>query len=48
MVNATRPDERTVMTTMAGIEAAVIATDTTDPTLVLIGQALARAVLPAR
>ena len=46
VVNATRPDERMVMATVAGIEAAVAATESTDPTLVLIGQALARAVLP--
>ena len=46
VVNATRPDERMVLTTMAGIAAAVAATDTNDPTLVLIGQALACAVLP--
>ena len=46
VVNATRPDERMVMATMATIEAAVLATDTTDPTLVMIGHALARAVLP--
>jgi len=31
---------------MAEIEAAVATTDTPDPTLVLIGWALARAVLP--
>ena len=46
VVNATRPDERMVMADVAGIEAAVAATDTSDPTLVMIGQALARAVLP--
>ncbi len=45
VVNATRPDEVMVATTMAAIEAAVARTDTPDPTLVLIGWAMARAVL---
>ena len=48
VVNATRPSERMVATTMAGIEAAVAATDTQDPTLVLIGQAMRHAVPPER
>ena len=47
VVNATRPNERMLVTTMAGIVAAVAAAETPDPTLVLIGQAMARAVLPA-
>ena len=45
VVNATRADEVVVMSTMAGIEAAVAGTDTPDPTLVLIGWAMARAVV---
>ena len=46
VVNATRLDEQIVVSTMAGIVGAVAATDTPDPTLVLIGWALARAKLP--
>lgn len=46
VVNATRPDEAIVTTTMAEIVATVAATDTPDPTLVLIGNAMRRATLP--
>lgn len=45
VVNATREDEVVVASTMAWIEAAVAGTDTPDPTLVLIGWAMARAVV---
>jgi hypothetical protein len=43
VVNATRADEVVVMATMGTVEAAVLGTDTPDPTLVLIGWAMARA-----
>ncbi len=43
VVNATRTDEVVVMATMGTVEAAVLDTDTPDPTLVLIGWAMARA-----
>lgn len=46
VINATRPDERMLRTTMAGIVAAMEATETTDPTLVLIGAAMAEAIEP--
>ena len=45
VVNATRADEVVVMATMGTVEAAVLGTDTPDPTLVLIGWAMARAVV---
>ena len=35
-----------VATTVAALVASVAASETSDPTLVLIGQAMARAVLP--
>jgi uroporphyrin-III C-methyltransferase/precorrin-2 dehydrogenase/sirohydrochlorin ferrochelatase len=41
VVNATRPDERCVRTTMARIVEALEATATTDPTLVLVGHVFA-------
>ena len=43
VVNATREDEVVVMATMGTVEAAVLGTDTPDPTLVLLGWAMARA-----
>ncbi len=46
VINATRPNERMVATTVAALVASVAASETPDPTLVLIGQAMARAVLP--
>jgi uroporphyrin-III C-methyltransferase/precorrin-2 dehydrogenase/sirohydrochlorin ferrochelatase len=45
-INATRPDERFAVSTLGDLARAVAATETPDPTLVLIGQALAHARLP--